>query len=45
MKNLFSKDNFLIASFDKKQKTQSIVVSVLLAVFFIASAFYLGLCK
>lgn len=39
MKNLFSKDNFLFPSFDKKQKTQSVVVSVLLAVFFIASAF------
>ena len=39
MKNLFSKDNFLFPSLDKKQKTQSLIVAGLLALFFIASAF------
>lgn len=39
MKKLFSKDNFLGSSFDKKQKWQSAVVYILLSIFFVLSSF------
>ena len=39
MKHLFDKSNFALSSFDQKQKRQSIVVAILLIVFFIVSSF------
>lgn len=39
MKNLFSKDNFVLSTFDGKQKRQSLIVAIALIVFFIFSAF------
>ena len=39
MKKYFDKENFSVSSFDKKQKTQSLVVSCLVILFFIVSAF------
>ena len=39
MKKFFDKDNFLLSSFDKKTKTQSLIVSLLIILFFIVSSF------
>lgn len=39
MKNLFSKENFLPSTFEKKAKIQSLVLSILILVFFIFSGF------
>ena len=39
MKELFSKENFAFSGFDKKQRTQSLIVFGLLALAFIISAF------
>ena len=39
MKKLFSKDNFVTPTFDKKQYKQSLITNCLLVVFFIISAF------
>lgn len=39
MKNIFNKDNFYPSTMNKKQKIQSLIVSLLLIVFFIFSAF------
>ena len=39
MKNLFNKDNFLLSSFDQKQKRQSLFVAIALIAFFVLSAF------
>ena len=39
MKNLFSRENFLFPSLERKARIQSLVVAILLAVFFLASAF------
>lgn len=39
MKNLFDKDNFVLSTFDGKQKRQSLVVAIALIVFFVFSAF------
>ena len=38
MKKFFSRENFLLASFDKKQKIQSLIVSLALIVFFVLSS-------
>ena len=38
MKKFFDKDNFILSGFDKKQRTQSLIVAVLLCVFFLFSA-------
>ena len=39
MKKFFNKDNFILSSFDKKQKTQSLIVALSLIVLFIFSAY------
>ena len=39
MKKFFSKDNFVLSTFDKKQRLQSLIVSIALIVFFAFSAF------
>lgn len=39
MKKLFDKSNFVLQEFDKKQKHQSLVVSILLILFFIIASF------
>ena len=39
MKKFFDKDNFAVSSFDKAQRRQSLVVSILLIVFFFISSF------
>ena len=39
MKNLFNKENFLFPSFSKNQKIQSLIVSILIIIFFIFSSF------
>ena len=39
MKKFFDKDNFVISTFDQKQKRQSLIVAILLMVFFVFSAF------
>lgn len=39
MKKLFSKDNFLFHELDKKQRIQSLTISILLIIFFILSSF------
>ena len=39
MKKFFNKDNFILSSFDKKQKVQSLIVSLALIVLFIFSAY------
>lgn len=39
MKKYFDKENFVLSGFDQKQRRQSLVVSILLIVFFIISAF------
>ena len=39
MKKFFSRENFILSDFDKKQRTQSLVTSLLLIVFFIFSSF------
>ena len=39
MKNLFNKENFLFPSLEKKAKIQSLVVSILIIIFFIFSSF------
>ena len=41
MKKLFDKSNFTLSSFDKKQKTQSLVVSLLVIASFVMAAFTL----
>lgn len=39
MKKLFAKDNFIVNTFDKKQKRQSLIISILLILFFAVSSF------
>ena len=39
MKNLFSKEHFVVSDFDKQQRHQSLLIFFLLAIFFIATAF------
>ena len=39
MKDLFNKSNFVHSEFDKVQKRQSLIVGILIIIFFIASAF------
>lgn len=39
MKKFFSKENFLLSDFDKKQKIQSLIVSLVVIVLFLLSAF------
>ena len=39
MKKLFSKDNFVTSTFDKKQLKQSLITNCLLVVFFVISSF------
>ena len=39
MKKLFDKSNFAVKEFDKKQKQQSLIVSILLILFFIIASF------
>ncbi|MBO4540589.1 MAG: hypothetical protein J5736_01245 [Bacilli bacterium] len=39
MKKYFDKDNFILSSFDKKQKIQSVVISAALGLFYVFSAF------
>ena len=39
MKNLFDKENFVVSSFEKKAKTQSLVLSILILVFFLVASF------
>lgn len=39
MKKFFSKDNFVLSTFDAKQKKQSLVVAIALIIFFIFSGF------
>ena len=39
MKNLFNKDNFILSSFDAKQKRQSLFIAIALVFFFVLSAF------
>ena len=41
MKKLFDKSNFSLSSFDKAQKRQSLIVSLLVIVSFVAAAFIL----
>ena len=39
MKKFFSKESFILSTFDKKQKIQSLIVSLALIAFFVLSAF------
>ena len=39
MKKFFDKDNFILSTFDKGQKRQSLIISLALVVFFVFSAF------
>lgn len=39
MKKLFDKSNFVLSNYDKKQRQQSLIVSILVIVFFIISSF------